>query len=54
MDLYVVDTEGEEPLVNRFGDFIPDEELEDMRSRAEHNPKAIVYGTFHTYSHDDA
>jgi hypothetical protein len=54
MDLYVVDTEGEEPLSARFGDFIPNEELEDMRSRAEHNPNAIVYGTFHRYLHDDA
>jgi hypothetical protein len=54
MDLYVVDTEVEEPLFKRFGDFIPDEELEDMHSRAEHNPNAIVYGTFHHYPHDDA
>ena len=54
MNLYVVETDGEEPLFKRFGDFIPNEELEDMRSRAEHNPNAIVYGTVHTYSFDDA
>jgi hypothetical protein len=55
MDLHVVESEGEGPLFKRFGDFIiPNEELEDMHSRAEHNPNAIVYGTFHQYSHDDA
>lgn len=55
MDLYVVETEGAEPLFKKFGDFIiPDEELENMYSRAEQNPNAIVYGTFHQYSHDDA
>ena len=53
MDLYVVETEGEEPLAQRFGDSVLSEELEDMRSRAEHNPNAIVYGTFHEYPHDD-
>lgn len=55
MDLYVVETEGEEPLFERFGDsVIPNEELEDMHSRAKDNPHAIVYGTFHQYPHDDA
>lgn len=55
MDLYVVEAEGEEPVFERFGDFIiPNEELEEMRSRAEHNPNAIVYGTFHQCPHDDA
>jgi hypothetical protein len=31
-----------------------DEEIEDMISRAEANPDAIIYGTFHTFEKDDA
>jgi hypothetical protein len=31
-----------------------DEEVEEMISRAEENPNAIIYGTFHTYLSDDA
>jgi hypothetical protein len=31
-----------------------DEEIEEMASRAEGNPDAIIYGTFHTYERDDA
>ncbi len=54
MDLYVVEIEDEEPVSQRFTDSILGEELEDMRARAEFNPDAIVYGTFHQYSHDDA
>ncbi|HKR94646.1 MAG TPA: hypothetical protein VJW55_04770 [Candidatus Angelobacter sp.] len=54
MDLYVVEIEDEEPLVERTSDSTLSEELEDMRARAEFNPNAIVYGTFHQYSHDDA
>ena len=54
MDLYVVEIEEEEPLSKRFPDSRMNEELDDMRSRAEHNPNAIVYGIFHHYPHDDA
>jgi hypothetical protein len=54
MDLYVVEIEEDEPLSQRFPDSIMTEELEDMVSRAEHNPNAIVYGTFYHYPHDDA
>jgi len=54
MDLYVVEVEEEEPLSIRAPKSPLSEELEDMKSRAELNPDAIVYGTFHQYSHDDA
>jgi len=30
------------------------EEFEDMVRRAEANPNAIIYGTFHNYPHDQA
>ena len=30
------------------------EDVEEMISRAEGNPNAIVYGTFHTFANDDA
>ncbi len=54
LGLFVEETEEEEPLRMRVRDSLLPEELEEMRSRAELNPDAIVYGTFHTYSHDDA
>jgi len=31
-----------------------DEDIEDMISRAESNPNAIIYGTFHMFAKDDA
>jgi hypothetical protein len=30
------------------------EDIEDMISRAQQNPNAIIYGTFHTFERDDA
>jgi hypothetical protein len=37
---------------NSNGNF--DEEMEEMISRAEANPNAIMYGTFHLFERDDA
>jgi hypothetical protein len=54
MNLCVVDVEGEEPLRQRFEGSTPTEELEDMIERAENNPHAIVYGTFHQYLRDES
>jgi hypothetical protein len=54
IDLYVVEVEDEEPLSARTSRSSLSEELEDMKSRAELTPEAIVYGTFHQYPHDDA
>jgi hypothetical protein len=31
-----------------------EEDVEDMISRAERNPDAIIYGTFHTFENDNA
>ena len=31
-----------------------EDEIEDMISRAKNNPRAIIYGTFHTFEKDDA
>jgi hypothetical protein len=54
MELYVAEIEDAEPFSKRFPDSVMSEDVEDMRSRAEHNPDAIVYGTFHHYLNDDA
>ena len=52
--MYVAGIENAEPLRTRFVDRVTTEEIEDMVIRAESNPAAIVYGTFHTYPHDEA
>jgi hypothetical protein len=54
MNLYVIGVEGEEPLSERTDRTAVSEDLEDMIQRAESNPDAIVYGTFHCYTHDEA
>jgi hypothetical protein len=52
LDLYVTDVEGEEPLAKWTERQTPSEEIEDMIQRAEFNPNAIVWGTFHRYRVD--
>ena len=54
MDLYVVEIEEEEPVSERLKRFSFSEELEDIVRRAESNPNATIYGTFHTYPFEDA
>lgn len=54
MDLYVASVEGEEPLAERTRKEILSEETDEMALRAESNPNAILYGTFHTYPHNEA
>ena len=54
LDRYVVEIENPEPLTSRFRNGGMDEEIEDMVRRAEANPNAIVYGTFHNYRRDEA
>jgi hypothetical protein len=54
MDMYVADIEGAEPLAERTKNCTLTEEVEDMVFRAESNPNAIVYGTFHRYPFDEA
>jgi hypothetical protein len=56
LGLFVSEIENPEPLrVRRMkttGGL--GQEIEDMISRAEDNPNAIIYGTFHTFEKDDA
>jgi hypothetical protein len=54
MNLYVMEVEGEEPLAQRAKKMPLSEELDDMIQRAESNPNAIVYGTFHRYPRNEA
>jgi hypothetical protein len=53
LNMFVVDIEGAEPLARRTEKRSMTEEIEDMVSRAEYNPDAIVYGTFHQYLFDE-
>jgi hypothetical protein len=52
-NLYVIGVEGEEPLAQWTEKRTPSEEIEDMIQRAEFNPNAIVWGTFHQYRVDE-
>jgi len=54
LDMYVANVEGVEPLSERSRRSTLTEEIEDMVRRAETNPDAIVYGTFHRYPFDEA
>ena len=54
-DLFVSEVVNPEPVDvrrGRTGGFR--EDIEDMISRAERNPDAIIYGTFHTFENEDA
>jgi hypothetical protein len=54
MELYVWGVEEVEPLAARVKRYSLTEELDDMVLRAESNPNAIVYGTFHCYPFNEA
>ena len=54
LDMYVMDVEGAEPVADRAEGRSMTEEIDDMLSRAQSNPSAIVYGTFHSYLFDEA
>ena len=54
LGLSVIDIENPEPFSIRRQKADFDDEIEDMVSRAENNPNAIIYGTFHTWTRDDA
>ena len=53
LELYVTGVEEEEPLAQWTEKRTPSEEIEDMIQRAEFNPNAIVWGTFHRYRVDE-
>jgi hypothetical protein len=50
----VIDVQGAEPLSERAKRASFTEEIDEMVLRAESNPNAIIYGTFHTYPFDEA
>ena|SRR3989442_1640048 len=55
LGLFVAGIENAEPIkARRKKSRAFNEEIEDMVSRAEGNPNAIIYGTFHTFEKDDA
>ena len=54
LDMFVVDVEQAEPLAKKTKSWTLTEEIDDMVHRAESNPNAIVYGTFHRYLFDEA
>jgi hypothetical protein len=54
LDQYVIDVEQAEPLAERASKSELTEEVADMVLRAESNPEAIVYGTFHRYPFNEA
>jgi hypothetical protein len=53
LGLYVFGVEGEHPVANDAPCAV-NEQVADLIERAEQNPSAILYGTFHTYRSDDA
>ena len=50
--LFVVEVENAEPVSVRREKAVFEEEIEDMIARAQDNPNAIIYGTFHTWDRD--
>ncbi len=56
LGLFVADIENAEPVEKRRQNrsVVFDEEIEDMIFRAEGNPNAIIYGTFHKFERDNA
>lgn len=54
LGLFVVEIESPEPVSAKRKTTHLEDEIEDMVARAQHNPKAIIYGTFHTWRRDTA
>jgi hypothetical protein len=54
LNMYVAAVEEVEPLAQKIKNSGLTEEVEDMALRAESNPNAIIYGTFHRYPFDEA
>jgi hypothetical protein len=52
LKMYAAQVENVAPIGDSSDDW--PEEFEDMVRRAESNPNAIIYGTFHNYPHDEA
>ena len=54
LGLFIVEVENPEPVSIRKQKAVLDEGVMDMIDRAEGNPKAIIYGTFHKWDRDTA
>lgn len=54
LNMYVAAVEEVESLAQRIKTSGLTEEIEDMVLRAELNPNAVIYGTFHRYPFDEA
>jgi hypothetical protein len=54
MKLFIADIEAEQPVSERIKQSSLSKDLEEIVSRAESNPNAIMYGTFHEYPFEDA
>ena len=54
LGLFVVDVENPEPVSVRREKAVFEESIENMVARAQGNPDAIIYGTFHTWERDTA
>jgi hypothetical protein len=52
--LFVIEIENPEPVSTRRKKAELDDEIEEIIDRAQDNPKAIIYGTFHTWKRDTA
>jgi hypothetical protein len=52
LGLFIVSVENPEPVWMRRQNAELDEEIEDIIARAQDNPDAIIYGTFHTWDRD--
>jgi hypothetical protein len=54
LGLFVVEIENPEPVSIRRTKAEIEEVIEEMITRAQDNPNAIIYGTFHTWNKDTA
>ena len=54
LKLFIVDVENTELVSVRREKAVLDEDIEDMIDRAQDNPNAIIYGTFHSWDGDTA
>ena len=54
LDMFVADFHWAEPLAERRKCWSLTEEIDELEIRAESNPNAILFGTFHTYPVDEA